>query len=47
MGVDNVMDKDPEVVGANPGLTQALGSTSPNYYDVLGRRFYVGVKLTL
>jgi outer membrane receptor protein involved in Fe transport len=47
IGVDNLLDKAPEVVGANVGLTQALGSTVPNYYDVLGRRYYAGVKVTL
>jgi len=45
-GIDNLLDADPEIVGRNPGVTNALGSTSPNYYDVLGRRFYGGVKLT-
>lgn len=43
-GVDNVFDKEPPVVGANPGVNNAMGSTSPGYYDVLGRRYYVGAK---
>jgi outer membrane receptor protein involved in Fe transport len=43
-GVDNVLDKLPPVVGANPGVNNAQGSTSPGYYDVLGRRYYVGAK---
>ena len=42
-GVDNLFDKDPEVVGRNPGVTNAQGTTLPDY-DVLGRRFYVGMK---
>jgi outer membrane receptor for ferrienterochelin and colicin len=46
-GVDNLLDKSPNIYGANPGLTQALGSTLANYYDVLGRRYYAGVKITL
>ena len=45
-GVDNLLDTSPEVIGRNPGVTNALGSTSPNFYDVLGRRYYAGVKLT-
>jgi outer membrane receptor protein involved in Fe transport len=43
-GVDNFLDKEPPVVGANPGVNNAMGSTSPGYYDVLGRRYYVGVR---
>jgi len=43
-GIDNVLDKEPPVVGANPGVNNAMGSTMPGYYDVLGRRYYVGVK---
>jgi iron complex outermembrane recepter protein len=43
-GVDNLFGKEPPVVGANPGVNNALGSTSPGYYDVLGRRYYVGAK---
>ena len=43
-GVDNVFDKEPPVVGANPGVNNAMGSTMPGYYDVLGRRYYVGAK---
>jgi iron complex outermembrane recepter protein len=42
-GVDNLFDAAPKVVGAIPGVTNALGSTLPDY-DVLGRRFYVGVR---
>ena len=43
-GVDNLFGKEPPVVGANPGVNNAMGSTSPGYYDVLGRRYYVGAK---
>jgi outer membrane receptor protein involved in Fe transport len=42
-GVDNLFDRDPEVIGATPGVTNALGATLPDY-DVIGRRFYVGVR---
>lgn len=47
MGVDNLFNRDPEVVGRNPGVTNALGQTNPGYYDILGRRFYAGVKIDL
>jgi iron complex outermembrane receptor protein len=44
-GVDNLFDKDPEVVGRDigPAPNAALGSTSLQY-DALGRRFYVAIK---
>lgn len=42
-GVDNVLDVQPEVVGATP-FNNALSSTNQNY-DVLGRRFFVGATL--
>jgi outer membrane receptor protein involved in Fe transport len=46
-GVDNVTNRDPAIVGRNPGTTNASGSTLTNYYDVLGRRYYMSVQLTL
>ncbi|HEY5412008.1 MAG TPA: TonB-dependent receptor, partial [Caulobacteraceae bacterium] len=42
-GVDNLFDRNPNVIGATPGTTNALGTTIPDY-DVIGRRFYVGVR---
>jgi iron complex outermembrane receptor protein len=45
-GIDNLFDFDPEVVGRNPGVTEARGSTSAAYYDPLGRRYYVAVELS-
>jgi iron complex outermembrane receptor protein len=42
-GVDNLFDTDPKVVGAIPGVTNNQGTTLPDY-DVLGRRFYVGMR---
>jgi iron complex outermembrane recepter protein len=44
-GIDNLLDKDPLVVGANPGVTTASNLTNTGFYDVLGRRFYVGAKV--
>ncbi len=46
-GVDNLFDQKPRVVGANPPATNNASSTVPAYYDVLGRRYYVGLKLSL
>jgi iron complex outermembrane receptor protein len=46
-GVDNLFDTDPPIVGADPTLAQGgngSGTTLPGIYDVLGRRFYVGIK---
>ena len=57
-GIDNLLDKDPNRVGAgqvftvpveNGGVsttvTNGSGSTSAGYYDVLGRRYFLNVKL--
>jgi iron complex outermembrane receptor protein len=53
VGVDNVFDKDPLVVGFNPGsnpngpiVDSNSDVTNPSFYDPLGRRYYVGVKAT-
>jgi outer membrane receptor protein involved in Fe transport len=46
-GVDNLFDKLPPVVGAQPGVTDGAGSTNPSVYDVLGRRFYLSFKAKL
>jgi outer membrane receptor protein involved in Fe transport len=44
-GIDNLFDRDPNIVGAIPGVTDAVGEPEPSgAYDVLGRRFYVGFK---
>lgn len=44
LGVDNVLDKDPLKVGVIPGVTAAAGLTDPaRTYDVVGRRYYIGV----
>ena len=37
IGVDNLLDKDPPVVRGIPG------NTDPQNYDILGRRYYLGV----
>jgi outer membrane receptor protein involved in Fe transport len=47
-GIDNLFNKQPPIVGADPGVS-AYGATltNPGLYDVLGIRFYVGIKATL
>ena len=50
-GIDNLMDVGPPVNGFNPGGTPGNTFTTGtlltgNVYDVLGRRFYLGVKVT-
>jgi iron complex outermembrane receptor protein len=47
LGIDNLFDKQPPVVGAQPGVTDGAGNTNPSVYDVLGRRFYLSVKARL
>jgi len=46
-GIDNVTGRDPPRVGVNPGTTAAAGITNAQYYDVLGRRYYMSVQLSL
>jgi len=48
-GVDNLMDRKPNLVGANwiptasgSGVTSAVGTTDTSNYDIIGRRYYVG-----
>jgi len=45
MGVDNLTDESPEVVGSTT-TNNALGSTSVDY-DPFGRRFFVGLTVAL
>lgn len=45
-GIDNLLDADPEIVGFDPGVNNAMGSTNAGYYDVLGRRYYVGLRFS-
>jgi len=49
-GVDNIVDQQPPIVGANPtnanNPTNAMGVTSPGNYDTLGRRYYVGLAVS-
>lgn len=48
-GIDNLLDEDPRVIGANPTGPNAnnnAANTNAQYYDILGRRAYVGLKMT-
>lgn len=45
-GIDNIFDKDPLIVGANPGIDTNSNQTNLSYYDGLGRRYYVGAKVS-
>ncbi len=45
MGIDNLLDEDPLIVGAAPGDNNAE-VTRPDYFDILGRRMYVGLKMS-
>jgi outer membrane receptor protein involved in Fe transport len=44
-GIDNLLDEDPEIVGATP-FNNSLGTTNSNY-DQFGRRFYLGLQVAL
>ena len=44
-GIDNLTDETPNIVGARPGDNNAE-VTRPDYYDILGRRVYIGVKMS-
>jgi outer membrane receptor protein involved in Fe transport len=43
-GIENLFDKQPPSIGYNPGVTSASNTTNAGYYDILGRRYYLGVK---
>jgi outer membrane receptor protein involved in Fe transport len=44
-GIDNLTDVQPNIVGSRPGDRNAE-LTRADYFDILGRRAYVGVKVT-
>lgn len=46
-GIDNLFNTDPESINAIPGGDTNTDQTNPSFYDVLGRRYYVGVKISL
>jgi iron complex outermembrane receptor protein len=54
-GIQNLLDTQPPTTGATKALSvggvpvalasDGAGTTNPSYYDVLGRRFFVGLKV--
>jgi outer membrane receptor protein involved in Fe transport len=44
-GIDNLFDTDPEITFADH-TTTAAGSTNANFYDILGRRYYLGLNVS-
>ncbi|WP_428099901.1 TonB-dependent receptor plug domain-containing protein [Candidatus Rariloculus sp.] len=52
-GIDNLIDDDPPIVGWDPGIpargvqpNHNVGNTEEGFYDPLGRRYYVGFKMS-
>jgi len=45
MGIDNLADKQPPIYGYTVSDHNAE-VTRPDYYDILGRRFYAGIKIS-
>jgi iron complex outermembrane recepter protein len=45
-GIDNLLDPDPEIVGELPGTNNNRGNTLPGFYDILGRRYWIGVSFS-
>jgi iron complex outermembrane receptor protein len=43
-GIDNLLNEDPAIVGATPTDSNS-SSTIGGYYDTLGRRLYVGLRM--
>jgi hypothetical protein len=44
-GIDNVFDTDPEITFPD-ATTSGRGSTNANFYDIIGRRFYLGAHMS-
>jgi len=45
-GIDNLLDEDPVIVEVRPGVDSNTDTTRTEYYDALGRRAYVGLKMS-
>jgi outer membrane receptor protein involved in Fe transport len=46
-GIDNLLNEDPHSINAIPGGDTNSDTTNASFYDVLGRRYFVGVKVSL
>jgi outer membrane receptor protein involved in Fe transport len=44
-GIDNLFDEEPVIVEARPGVDSNTDVTRAEYYDILGRRAYIGLKM--
>jgi len=42
-GIDNLFNKQPPVVGNNPGVNDSSNVTNPGLYDPIGVQFYLGL----
>ena len=50
-GIDNLLDEQPNIVESRPVATNFAGDTNSDvtradYYDILGRRAYIGLKMS-
>jgi outer membrane receptor protein involved in Fe transport len=45
-GIDNIFDVEPEITFFEAGGYSNDGDTNENFYDFLGRRYYVGFKMS-
>ena len=45
-GIDNLLDEDPLIVEARPGVDSNTDVTRADYYDTLGRRAYIALKMS-
>jgi outer membrane receptor protein involved in Fe transport len=50
-GLDNVLDEEPAITGAQDSTggnrpTSGQGTTEAGFYDILGRRLYVGFQMS-
>lgn len=47
LGIDNVLNRAPPIIGGNTMNTYYLGQANSDYYDRIGRMFRVGVRFKL
>lgn len=45
VGIDNLLDQRAEIIGANPGVNNKAVNTNPGFYDLLGRRAFLGLQV--
>jgi hypothetical protein len=47
LGIDNVLNRSPPIIGGNTMNTYYLGQANSDYYDRIGRMFRAGVRFKL